>query len=111
MRPISTRARLLAVALSVSAFAVPAQAVEFLCGDICQCWVGCSRRCTDDTSGFSTTCGAAGYACNGQCALALDQRLAFDTQATLALASLVSQTPGVCASTPAALERAPARAR
>ncbi len=57
-----------AVALLVVASSLPAQAVEFLCGDICQCWVGCTRRCTDDTSGFSTTCGAAGYACNGQCA-------------------------------------------
>ncbi len=58
---------LLAVALCVAASSLPAQAVEFLCSDICQCWVGCTRRCTDDTSGFSTTCGAAGYACNGQC--------------------------------------------
>lgn len=67
MRPSPRRISLIAAALSLLASAVPAQAVEYLCGDICQCWVGCTRRCTDDISGYSTTCGAAGYPCNGQC--------------------------------------------
>jgi len=66
MHTTSRRIGLIA-AILLLATVVPAQAVEYLCGDICQCWVACTRRCTDDISGYSTTCGAAGYPCNGQC--------------------------------------------
>jgi hypothetical protein len=110
MRSLSGRARLLALVLTGLTWSLPAQAVEFLCGDICQCWVGCTRRCTDDSSGFSTTCGAAGYACNGQCAQALDA-LALGSQVRETAAPGVSPGPRCGASPVASVEILPAPER
>ncbi len=66
----SRRARLACAFACLVLIALPAQAIEFFCSDVCSCWMSCTFRCTDDNTGFRTTCGSAGYPCGGACARA-----------------------------------------